>query len=450
VSNYGESLFVGYRYYEKKEIEPLFPFGHGLSYTAFSYGAVETEKQRYLDDERIDVTIEIKNTGKLAGKEIVQLYVKPDVATSAKGRVRPMKELKAFGKIELAADERGNARMKGGTIMNKYEPVYKRFPLSDSEKTTAADFQKTNGRAIRMPQPILEFAIKRLLSKMRETSLLTTLPEVKIAHEIVKETYTADVGSGSFNIYLYRRADLPEGKYPLFYFIHGGGFLGGTYLSNEGLIRKLADENDFVCVSVEYHLSPEVRYPIALRECEKGLFLLLESPETRRFIDTSKVYVVGDSAGGNLAAVLDLSLKNRHDFTPAGQILLYPVTDMNDLNKESYRRREPEFHSMWKVILFARKMYAQSRADYTDIYFSPLLTAKTDDPHPTRALLLLAERDGLLDDGVLYGAHLRKFGGEVRTVIYEGAYHAFINGLGDSDTAEDAYREIVQFIENQS
>jgi beta-glucosidase len=114
VSYYGESLFVGYRYYEKKEIEPLFPFGHGLSYTEFSYGTIGTEKQRYLDSERIDVTIEIKNIGKFAGKEIVQLYVKPDAATSANGLIRPLKELKAFGKIGLAAGKSGEIRFALG------------------------------------------------------------------------------------------------------------------------------------------------------------------------------------------------------------------------------------------------------------------------------------------------------------------------------------------------
>jgi acetyl esterase len=198
---------------------------------------------------------------------------------------------------------------------------------------------------------------------------------------------------------------------------------------------------------VEYHVSPEVRYPVALRECEKGLFHLLETPGASRFIDETKVCLAGDSAGGNLAAVMALSLKNLRGFTPAGQVLLYPVTDMSELdNKGSHRRGEPEFYGMRKLVLFARKKYARSKKDYTDIYFSPLLTTEADDPHPTRALLLLAERDGLLDDGILYGKHLRELGGEARTVIYEGAYHAFANALGDSETAEDAYHEIVSFI----
>ncbi|MDR1029056.1 MAG: alpha/beta hydrolase [Clostridiales Family XIII bacterium] len=330
--------------------------------------------------------------------------------------------------------------------MDKYEPIHKRFPLTAGEAKAAKDSAKTSAGFARLPQPILAFTVGRLLRGMREASLKIALPEVRIRNEIIKEEYTDDAGSGAFSVYFYRRTDLPEGKYPLIYFIHGGGFIGGTYLANEGLMKKLADENDLVCASTEYHVAPEARYPAALRECERGLFRLLKSSETRRFIDAAQIYVSGDSAGGNLAAAMALSLRNLHDLVPAGQILLYPVTDMDSLDKDSYNRKEPEFSVMRKMILLARKMYARDAKDYTDICFSPLLSTATDDPNPPRALLLLAERDGLLCDGLLYGEHLHNFGGEVRTVVYDGAYHAFANGLGDSDAAEDAYAEIVGFV----
>ena len=104
-SIYNEGLFVGYRYYEKKEITPLFPFGHGLSYTNFTYSPPKPVKQTYNDNETVTFTINITNSGALPGKEIVQIYVAPDKNTAAKGIIRPIKELKAFQKVHLNPGE---------------------------------------------------------------------------------------------------------------------------------------------------------------------------------------------------------------------------------------------------------------------------------------------------------------------------------------------------------
>lgn len=98
---YREGIFVGYRYYDKKKIEPLFPFGHGLSYTTFEYSDLTFSKQEMRDDDCLDVCVTVKNTGARAGKEIVQLYV-GDVESTA---IRPVKELKNFAKVELAPGE---------------------------------------------------------------------------------------------------------------------------------------------------------------------------------------------------------------------------------------------------------------------------------------------------------------------------------------------------------
>lgn len=95
---YGEGIFVGYRYYDKKEIEPLFPFGHGLSYTTFKYSNLRLSAKSLTPNELLKVRVDVTNTGKVAGKEVVQLYVR-DVKSSV---ARPEKELKAFAKIELA------------------------------------------------------------------------------------------------------------------------------------------------------------------------------------------------------------------------------------------------------------------------------------------------------------------------------------------------------------
>lgn len=99
--NYKEGIFVGYRWFDKQKINPIFPFGHGLSYTTFSYGKVKLSSDKITSAGTLTVSIPVKNTGKVAGKEVVQLYVgDPDCSVE-----RPEKELKAFLKIELQPNE---------------------------------------------------------------------------------------------------------------------------------------------------------------------------------------------------------------------------------------------------------------------------------------------------------------------------------------------------------
>jgi beta-glucosidase len=96
--HYGEGIFVGYRYYDKKQIAPLFPFGHGLSYTTFAYRNLRLSARSLTPNEPLKVRLDVTNSGKVPGKEVVQLYVH-DVASTV---ARPEKELKAFAKVELA------------------------------------------------------------------------------------------------------------------------------------------------------------------------------------------------------------------------------------------------------------------------------------------------------------------------------------------------------------
>jgi beta-glucosidase len=98
---YGEGLFVGYRYYDKKHIAPLFPFGFGLSYTTFSYSPLRLSVQEINPDDMLQVSVDVTNTGLRAGKEVVQLYVRDKQARLQ----RPEKELKAFAKVHLEPGE---------------------------------------------------------------------------------------------------------------------------------------------------------------------------------------------------------------------------------------------------------------------------------------------------------------------------------------------------------
>lgn len=104
---YGERLFVGYRYYDKKEITPLFPFGYGLSYTTFEYTHLRINKTEMDASETLDVTVTVHNKGSRAGKEVIQLYVQSLTSQF----IRANKELKAFAKVALEPGESKHVSM---------------------------------------------------------------------------------------------------------------------------------------------------------------------------------------------------------------------------------------------------------------------------------------------------------------------------------------------------
>lgn len=100
-ADYREGVFVGYRYYDKKEMEVLFPFGHGLSYTTFEYSNLRLSADKITDQETVTAAVTVKNTGVRAGKTVVQLYVGDQESTV----LRPVRELKGFEKVELQPGE---------------------------------------------------------------------------------------------------------------------------------------------------------------------------------------------------------------------------------------------------------------------------------------------------------------------------------------------------------
>lgn len=120
---YSEDIFVGYRYYDKKKVPVLFPFGHGLSYTTFSYSDLKVDKEVLSDEETLTISLKIKNTGTMNGKEIIQVYVRDNTGTI----VRPDKELKNFEKVYLHSGEEKTVSM----ILNKRSFAYYNETLQD-------------------------------------------------------------------------------------------------------------------------------------------------------------------------------------------------------------------------------------------------------------------------------------------------------------------------------
>jgi beta-glucosidase len=125
---YGEGLFIGYRYYDAKEMPVLFPFGYGLSYTTFEYSNPTVSASTFKDVDGLTVTVDVTNTGDVAGKEIVQVYVHDQQS----GLVRPEKELKGFAKVELEPGETKTVSIPlDFRAFAYYQPEYKQWIAED-------------------------------------------------------------------------------------------------------------------------------------------------------------------------------------------------------------------------------------------------------------------------------------------------------------------------------
>ncbi|OCT12919.1 glycosyl hydrolase [Paenibacillus pectinilyticus] len=135
---YREGIFVGYRYYDTKEIKPLFPFGYGLSYTTFAYENLTIDSTEIKDTDSVNVQVTVQNTGTRAGKEVVQLYVR-DVESTV---IRPSKELKGFAKIELQPGEKKTVNF----TLDKRAFAYYNTQLKDWHVETG-DFDIMIGRS---------------------------------------------------------------------------------------------------------------------------------------------------------------------------------------------------------------------------------------------------------------------------------------------------------------
>jgi len=142
---YGEGLFIGYRYYDAKQMPVLFPFGYGLSYTTFEYSNAKVSASKFKDVDGVTVTVDVTNAGDVAGKEIVQIYVHDQQS----GLVRPEKELKGFAKVELQPGETKSVSIPlDFRAFAFYHPEYKQWITEDGDfdiliAASAADIRQT-------------------------------------------------------------------------------------------------------------------------------------------------------------------------------------------------------------------------------------------------------------------------------------------------------------------
>ena len=225
------------------------------------------------------------------------------------------------------------------------------------------------------------------------------------------------------------------GKRPLIVFYHGGGWVVGNIETHDDVTRYLAKAAGGTVVSVDYRLAPENPFPAAVDDAYAALQWVSENAESLGG-DATGITVAGDSAGGNLSAVVSLRARDRNGPKIARQALIYPATNLFRLDSQSQNDFATGFFLTKEGLEWFRSHYLPRTEDRVDPYASPLLARDHSNLPP--AVVITAQFDPLRDEGEAYAEKLRQAGVPVEVVRYDGVIHGFVSFLGIVDQAAEA------------
>lgn len=228
--------------------------------------------------------------------------------------------------------------------------------------------------------------------------------------------------NGPVPLRFYKGMGAAEGALPALVFYHGGGWVIGDLDSHDQACRMLANTTRAVVVAVDYRLAPEHRFPAAVSDCAAATRWVIGQAAALG-IDAARVTVGGDSAGGNLAAVMAIMARDGYLPAVAGQVLIYPATDMAMLT-DSVRRVTQGYPLTAVTMKWFIDHYLGARADVTDWRASPLRAADLSGVAP--AWVLTCSHDPLADEGIAYAKRLEAEGVAVTHVHMADQMHGFL------------------------
>jgi acetyl esterase len=210
---------------------------------------------------------------------------------------------------------------------------------------------------------------------------------------------------------------------PVLTYFHGGGWVQGDLETHHGLCARIAQRAGIVVVAIDYRLAPEHRFPAAVEDCFAA-YRWLRTNAAQVGGHSSRVAVAGDSAGGNLSAVISQEAARAGVPVPTCQVLIYPATEF-ELTTASHRELEHGHIIPRDRILWYADQYIPSMKDREDVRASPLRAKSLKGQPP--ALVITAGFDPLRDEGKAYADRLRQDGVDVTYHEYTGQIHAFIS-----------------------
>jgi acetyl esterase len=241
--------------------------------------------------------------------------------------------------------------------------------------------------------------------------------------------------AGDLPVRVYRPSDAPD--LPVLVYFHGGGWVIGNLDSHDPQCRAVANRAGCAVVSVDYRLAPEARFPAAAADAYAATSWVADHG-SELGVDGSRIAVGGDSAGGNLAAVVTLMARDRGGPRLAYQVLVYPVTS-SACDTHSYTEFADGYLLGKADMLWYWQHYLGDQ-DRAQPYASPLQAADLHGLPP--ALIITAGFDPLRDEGEAYAERLRRAGVPVTVTRYDGMIHGFLGYLGVIDESRQAVEQI--------
>lgn len=270
----------------------------------------------------------------------------------------------------------------------------------------------------------------------------TTAPTLNVPAEEVfqSEDRWINGSMGNVQIRIYTPHKLAHDELlPIMVFYHGGGFVIGSLNSYDNLCRYICNRAKCIVVSVDYRLAPEHKFPAAVDDALTAYKWISRHAKELNG-DPQRIAIAGDSAGGNLAAVTAIGIRDHGEILPLLQILIYPVVGGAPETPSHYEFAEG-FLLTRSNILWFYKQYLSKPEDAADPRFALVLT---ENPNGLpEALVIIAGHDPLRDEGFAYANLLAKAGVPVEIMNYEKMVHGFISLAGAVDQGKEAIDKIV-------
>jgi acetyl esterase len=245
---------------------------------------------------------------------------------------------------------------------------------------------------------------------------------------------------GEIPVRIYTPCGTPP--FPVLVYYHGGGWVIGDLDSHDDLCRALANRADTLVVSVDYRLAPEHKFPAAVEDAYATLHWVREQSGSLQ-ADPARIAVGGDSAGGNLAAVVSYLAREQSGPRPTAQVLIYPAVTASE-EMESRRLFGAGYLLTQTAINWFIGHYLNHASEMTDPRVSPL--AISDLRGLPQALVITAEYDPLRDEGEQYAARLYRAGVPVTQTRYPGMIHDFVRLFRVLDEGQKAVQQIADFL----